>query len=286
MPTLLHLSDLHFGRPYLPKVGQAVLNAADELKPDIIVVSGDFTQRAREQEFRAAQEFLRDLPQVPLVVTPGNHDVPMLLSMRDLRRRFRLYRKYIRPELDFHLLHEDVAIVSLNSTPAVGSLMEGWISLHQLDYCREVFGSLPPETLRIVVAHHHLAPVPKLHGGSVMHLAERAIERFTELKVDLILGGHKHVAYVGNSLDFYPGIDREHGIIIVQSGTTTSRRGRAREREKNTFNLIQLDGLRFHIRHYMYFKEVGGFEISSEHVYPRSTARFVKTGVTLQALAD
>lgn len=286
MATLMHISDLHFGRPYMERVGQAVLRAAEEIKPDIVVASGDFTQRARDGEFRAAREFLEQLPRVPLIVTPGNHDVPMLVSGRDLFDRFRLYRQFIRPELDFHLRHEDVAIVSLNSTTPMGSLVEGWLSKRQLRYAQEVLTGLPPEILRIVVAHHHLAPVPKLHGGSVMHMAERAIEQFTALKVDLILGGHKHVAYVGNSLDFYPGINREHGIIIVQSGTTTSRRGRAREREKNTFNLIQSDAQRINIRHYMYFKEVDAFEISSEHVYPRAGARYVKAGITLQVLAE
>jgi hypothetical protein len=137
-----------------------------------------------------------------------------------------------------------------------------------------------------VVAHHNLAPVPQLHGGGVMHQAERAIEFFTDLKVALILGGHKHSAYIGNSLDFYPGKNRDHGIIIVQSGTTTSRRGRSREREKNTFNLIQNDAHRILIRHYMYFKEVGNFEIISEHIYPRVTAQYVRAGVTLQAFVD
>jgi hypothetical protein len=118
-----------------------------------------------------------------------------------------------------------------------------------------------------------------------MHFAERAIDQFTAMKVDLILGGHRHVGYIGNSLDFYAGKNREHGIIIAHSGTTTSRRGRAREREKNTFNLIQSDMHRIQIRHYMYFKEVDGFEISSEHLYPRADARFVKTGITLQTLS-
>jgi hypothetical protein len=104
---------------------------------------------------------------------------------------------------------------------------------------------------RIVVAHHHFAPAPDYEGGEVMPKAKRAIDAFADLGVEMVLGGHLHRAYIGNSLDLYPGADREHGIIIVQSGTTTSRRGRAREREKNTLNLIRVgeDRVRDHALH-------------------------------------
>jgi hypothetical protein len=73
--------------------------------------------------------------------------------------------------------------------------------------------------------------------------------------VDLILAGHLHRAYVGNSLDVYSGQDREHGIIIAQCGTSTSRRGRGLEQEKNTFNWIKLDNQTIQIEHFMYFSD-------------------------------
>jgi hypothetical protein len=78
-----------------------------------------------------------------------------------------------------------------------------------------------------------------------------------------------HRAYIGNSLDVYPGIDREHGIIIVQSGTSTSRRGRAREREKNSFNYLQIEEDIVRVTHYMHFEDAGGFEPVSRHIFPR-----------------
>ena len=74
-----------------------------------------------------------------------------------------------------------------------------------------------------------------------MRRARQALDRFTELGVDLILGGHLHRAYIGNSLDVYPSKDRTSGITIVQSGTTHLGRGQAREREKNSFNLISIE---------------------------------------------
>jgi hypothetical protein len=93
--------------------------------------------------------------------------------------------------------------------------------------------------------------------------------------VELVLGGHLHRAYIGNSLDLYPGRDREHGIIIVQSGTTTSRRGRVREREKNSLNLIRVGEDRVRVTHYMYFDELLGFGPISRHVFPRPGRRFL-----------
>src|SRR5690606_14767915 len=106
-------------------------------------------------------------------------------------------------------------------------------------------------------------------GAAAMPRARRALDAFTRMRVDLILGGHLHRAYIGNSLDVYPGIDREHGIVIVQSGTSTSRRGRAREREKNTFNVLKLDQRLIRVTHFMYFDAVGGFLPTSRHIFFR-----------------
>jgi hypothetical protein len=108
-----------------------------------------------------------------------------------------------------------------------------------------------------------------------MPRAKRAIDCFADLGVEMVLGGHLHRAYIGNSLDLYPGRDREHGIIIVQSGTTTSRRGRAREREKNSLNLIRVGEDRVRITHYMYFDELLGFAPVSRHLFPRPGRRFI-----------
>jgi hypothetical protein len=100
------------------------------------------------------------------------------------------------------------------------------------------------------------------------------MDAFEESGVEIVVGGHLHRAYVGNSLDVYPGKDRKHGIVIVQSGTTTSRRGRAREREKNSFNWIRITEDSIRITHYMYFDDAGGFAPFSRHIYPRANRRY------------
>jgi 3',5'-cyclic AMP phosphodiesterase CpdA len=285
MADILQISDLHFGSPYLPKIGEALLRSIEEVQPDILAISGDFTQHGAEEEFQAAREFLQILPRVPTVVTPGNHDVPSRLWLRDLFDPLRLYKEYIHPELNYTLRHEDAVIVSLNSNSNFGSWFNGSLSEKDLDYCETIFAGLPEDMLRVVMCHHHLAPAPKLNGGGVMRNAKRAIEFFSEHRVDLILGGHKHRSYIGNSMDFYAGTVRDHGIIIVQCGTSTSRRGRAREREKNTFNLIQSHPHSIHVHQYMYFKEVNGFEVIGKHFYPRAGAHYIRRDVEVQAFA-
>jgi len=267
--TLLHISDLHFGPMYHPEVGEAVQRFAARLEPDVVVASGDFTQRAREEQFREAREFLDRLPRVPRVVVPGNHDVPLYRWKERLFSPYTFYKKYISEELDTVLRVPGAVIVALNSTAPLRAVVNGRIHQWQLDLAREAFEGTPPEVQRIVVAHHHFAPPPDWEGADVMPQAKRALDAFTAMRVDLILGGHLHRAYVGNSLDVYSGADREHGITIVQSGTSTSRRGRAREREKNSFNVVRLKGRTIEVTHYMYFDVADDFVPVSRHAFFR-----------------
>jgi 3',5'-cyclic AMP phosphodiesterase CpdA len=267
--TLLHVSDLHFGPPYVAKVGEALQVFAQRLKPTAIVASGDFTQRARAEQFAEARAFLDRFPKVPTIVTPGNHDVPLHRYLERVFDPYRHYKEHITTELDSVTRIPGAVFVSLNSTAPLRAVTNGRIHQWQIDYARDAFADVPEETMRIVVAHHHFAPPPDWEGADVMPQAKRALDAFTQMKVDMILGGHLHRAYIGNSLDVYAGADREHGIIIVQSGTSTSRRGRAREREKNSLNVLRLDGKTIRVTHYMYFDDVEDFVPTSRHVFFR-----------------
>ena len=269
MLTILHVSDLHFGPPYRPEVGEALLAFAHELEPDAIVASGDFTQRARDEQFAAARAYLDRLPTVPTVTTPGNHDVPLYRVMERLFSPLELYQKHISEELDTVTVLPEAIIVSLNSTAPRRATVNGRIHRTQLEFAARAFDGAPPEKFRIIVAHHHFAPPPDFDRVAVMPKAKRALDAFTRMRVDMIMGGHLHRAYLGNSLDVYAGLDREHGIVIVQSGTSTSRRGRAREQEKNSFNVVRLDGRMIRVTHYMYFEIAEGFLPTSRHIFFR-----------------
>jgi len=268
---LLQISDLHFGPPYLEKVGEAAQRTAIAELPDAIIINGDLTQRATREQFHAAKQYMDRLPQVPQLVIPGNHDVPLYRMYERLFDPHRLYREIISEELNPVLKIEGAVIVGLDSTAPRTEISNGKIFKWQLDLCERVFRETPTGIARIVVAHHHFAPAPDhLHDTNMPH-AKRAIERFLNSGVDMILGGHLHRAYIGNSLDFYPGSHRDHGIIISQCGTTTSRRGRGREQEKNSLNRIEIAKGTITITHFMYFHESDAFEEVSRHSFRRGS---------------
>lgn len=276
--TVLHGSDLHFGKPHIPEMAEALLERAEEIGPDLVVLSGDFTQRAKVTEYRDAQAYLHRFAErtgVPLVVTPGNHDVPLYRVLERILTPFRNYREYIHPELDTVTRIPGLTVVALNSAAPRRAIVNGRILPKQLNFARAAFATAPPGDLRAVVAHHHLAPAPDYEGDSPLPRARMILDAFKGMGVQLVLGGHLHRAYIGNSLDVYPGADRERGIIIVQSGTTTSRRGRAREEAKNSFNVIRVCGERVQVIHYMHFQETGGFQPFSSHTFPRSPAHWL-----------
>ncbi len=275
MLTILHISDLHFGPPYMPKVGESLVRAAFELAPDLIVASGDFTQRAKREQFADARAFLDALPKAPRVVVPGNHDIPLYRVGERLLQPYALYYEYISPQLESVLETKGAVFVALNTTDPLRRITNGRIHRRQVEFCEESFAAVDPHKARIVVAHHHFAPAPDYDNQhDVMDGARAALERFSQMGVDMILGGHLHRAYIGNSLDVHPGPDRASGIIIAQCGTSTSQRGRAREREKNSFNLIKLGEDVIRITHYMHFAALDGFAPVSRHIFPRRARQY------------
>jgi 3',5'-cyclic AMP phosphodiesterase CpdA len=277
LPTILHLSDLHFGRPFLPEVAAAAQSYARKLSPDVVVVSGDLTQRARAEQFQAAAEYLNGLG-APVVVTPGNHDVPFYRLWDRFLMPYKHYRRHIAPELNSLTELAGMAIVSLNSSRRF-TLTNGRIRRSQLDFATRAFEGATESAVRVVVTHHHLAPAPDFIGGTVMPYARRAMERFTQLNVDLILAGHMHRSYIGSSLDFFPGELHRRGIVIVQCGTTTSRRGRGRERFKNTLNVIRIEAGIIRVAHHAWFGELSRFMPISEHVFPLGARQHFDFGV-------
>lgn len=275
MMRLLHVSDLHFGEPYLPEVGEAVLRIAPTLNVDAVVVSGDLTQRAKVSEFADAKAFLEKLPAAPQIIVPGNHDVPLYRVAERWRDPHGNYRRVIQDELNQVHTFEHGVFAAVDSTAPRQSIVNGRIHPGQLEFCEQAFQGEPPDKPRVVVAHHHFAPAPDYEYDQVMPQSKRAINRFVDMEVDVIMGGHLHRAYIGNTLDIYAGRHRERGIIIVQCGTTTSRRGRGREREKNSFNLVELGYQMVKVTHYMYFSETGDFAPVSRHELPRPGRPFV-----------
>ena len=96
MARLLHLSDLHFGA-HDPVVVEGLERQIDEETPDLVVISGDFTQRARTEQFEEACKFLERLREAghDVLAVPGNHDVPLYDVLRRFLSPLTRYKRFI-----------------------------------------------------------------------------------------------------------------------------------------------------------------------------------------------
>lgn len=265
MGELLHISDVHFGPPHLPRLAQGVLDLVDEAPPDAVVLSGDLTQRAKPEQFRQAREFVDAIP-VPTVVVPGNHDVPLYRLWERIFAPFHAYKTHFSDELEPVHRTDDLLVVGIN-TAFNWTLKDGRMSLDRLLEVGEIFDAVPETVFKVVVAHHHLIPPPNFGTQRVLANAFEAIDLFSQVGVDLILSGHLHQAFIGNSEEFYP--KGRPPVVILHSGTTTSSRGRAGEREKNTCNRIRYNATTLEVSHCRWESARERFVEISHHRYPR-----------------
>jgi 3',5'-cyclic AMP phosphodiesterase CpdA len=265
MVRLFHVSDVHFGPKHLPELAVAVRDFVAERRPDLVVVSGDLTQRAKPHQFRAARAWVDSLA-APAITVPGNHDVPLYRVWERIFDPLGAYRRHFSPELEPVHRRDGLLVVGVNTAHA-WTLKDGLIRLRRLEKLGRLFAAVPETVVKVVVAHHHLIPPPTFGTQSVLRNAFEAIDVFSSAGVDLILSGHLHQAYIGNSEEFYP--KGRPGIVILHSGTTTSSRGRGWEREKNTCNWIEIDDRSLAVTHLAWDRAARRFSERSRHWYPR-----------------
>jgi 3',5'-cyclic AMP phosphodiesterase CpdA len=277
--TILHISDVHFGPPHLPRVSKGVLEFIERHRPSLVVLSGDLTQRAKPEQFQEARTFVDSIP-VPTIVVPGNHDVPLYRVWERAFHPFGCYRKHFSEELEPTFRDDELLIVGINT--AFGwTIKEGRIKLGRLLEVARIFEEAPADLFKIVIAHHHLIPPPNFGSQRVLGNAYEAIDLFSGVGVDLILSGHLHQTYIGNSEEFYPKKGRPP-VVVLHSGTTTSRRGRGAEREKNSCNWIRIDARSMVVSHYRWHDSLERFAEHSRHWYPRQEV----TPYTLEGLQE
>lgn len=270
--TILHASDLHFGKPHRPRVAEALLDFAREEGPAAIVVSGDLTQRAKVREYRAARDFLAGLAPTPVVVTVGNHDVPLYRVWERLLVPYRNYRAHIAPRLDT-VLDLDGAegrpglrFVALNSSAPRSAIVNGRLSDRQLDFADAAFAETPSAATRVLVVHHNLVrtddddPVPPLPRAS--HILRRA----SDWRVDLVLAGHIHQACLATGGGEAGGA--RHGIPVVIAGTASSSRGRGPEAGRNSVNLVRVGQSEIDVTVYVYSDRAGRFLPDRSRSFP------------------
>lgn len=271
MRTLIHISDLHFGRtdPALEEKLKAMILAR---KPDLIIVSGDLTQRATRKQFLEAELFFSSLP-FPLLVVPGNHDVPLYSFWKRFSFPYKNFKRYISDDLEPEYLDDEMAVVGIN-TVRILRMVEGSVSQLQTKRVHNMFDHVGKEVFRIVVSHHPFN-IPKGHYKPPMAKVKKFWHSIDEVaKVDLFLSGHLHDTFIHREDPVYKVANK--GSLIVQAGTAISTR---RRKEGNVFNVITLDYPNISIERYM--TENGNFDFSLI-----KTDKFVKTSEGWQRIKE
>lgn len=260
MRTLAHLSDLHFGRVDYT-VRDAVIATVTSLNPDVVVVSGDLTQRARSHQFQEARQFLDALPQ-PQIVVPGNHDVPLYNFLARFGRPLDKYRRYITADMQPFYADDEVAIVGINTARSL-TTKYGRINETQIAGAREKLCAYDRQVTKIVVTHHPF-DLPANHDeGELLGRSQMAMIALAECGADILLAGHLHIGHTGHTAVRYKIAG--HSALVVSAGTATSTRHRG---EANSFNVIRINHPHIQVERLVWQPEAGAFApASAENFY-------------------
>lgn len=255
MRTIVHLSDLHFGRVD-HTVRDAVVTTVISLKPDLVVVSGDLTQRARTAQFQEARQFLDALPQ-PQIVVPGNHDVPLYNVFSRFGRPLDKYRRYITDDMQPFYADDEIAVIGINTARSL-TTKYGRINERQIAGVREKLCAYQDNVTKIVVTHHPF-DLPENHDeADLLGRSKLAMVALAECGADVLLAGHLHIGHTGHTAMRYRIAG--HSALVVSAGTATSTRHRG---EANSFNVVRINHPHIQIERLVWQANANAFAPSS-----------------------
>jgi len=260
MRVIAHLSDLHFGK-IDPELLEPLRRQLFELKPDLVVVSGDLTQRAKPGQFREARAYLDTLPK-PQIVVPGNHDVPLYNVFQRFLMPLRKYKKFISTELEPSFIDDEIAVVGVNTARSL-VFKGGRINEEQVAQVKQKLCDVPDRVTKIIVTHHPFdMPDHWEDQHQVVGRAGMAMKALAKCGADVYVSGHMHKAHSGEpSTPFDLG---GFNALMVAAGTATSTRGRG---EQNSFNTLRIEGDRIVVEHYEWDEKAKGFDLEKSENY-------------------
>ncbi len=218
MSILLQISDTHFGTEQLPVV-EALVHLSHQQRPHLVVLSGDITQRAREDQFRRARAFI-DRLDVEVLAIPGNHDIPLFDPWARLRHPYAHHCAGFGEVLEPEYSSPEVLVVGVNTTRWYRH-KNGEVSGQQIDRVAQRLIQASPTQLRVVVVHQPIAVAHAADTHDLLRGHVGAIPRWASAGADLVMGGHIHLPYVMA----LPNDARP--MWAVQAGTAVSSRVRA-----------------------------------------------------------
>jgi 3',5'-cyclic AMP phosphodiesterase CpdA len=271
--SVFHCSDLHFGHPAVPEQYEAIESLIQESRFDVVVISGDLTQRARAGEFQRARAFIKHAEGVSrVIVVPGNHDVAWWLSpfrVGDDQKLLYKYRKYIAEDIEPALRVPGATFVGLNTCHGViretltwnlrDLAIIGYLRRDQLDRAAAELAKAPAGDARIIVMHHNpvKGELSQRHG---LRNTNQILGAFAEMGVDLVCCGHDHqeaVHYIEHT---------KKGTIISTAGTISNR---ARGGRPGSLNSIRISTQDIDVHTLVWSQQPRKFGPGPHRLFPR-----------------
>ena len=233
MSVVFHVSDTHFGSAS-PAVAEACVALAARLTPDVLVFSGDITQRARKGEFDAARAWVERMAIPARVVVPGNHDIPLFNLAARVLAPYGGYTRVFGADLEPEHVSSDLMVLGVNTTRP-SRHTAGEVSPSQVERVNRRLRAATASQLRVVVTHQPVHVIRESDVTNRLLGAEGAIRAWASAGVDLILGGHIHLPYIRPLSERFGDLARP--VWCVQAGTAVSTR--IRSNHANSVNVIR-----------------------------------------------
>ena len=271
MRVIVHLSDIHFGRIESTTV-EALREAIGRIRPHLLAVSGDLTQRARRTEFAQARHFLDTLPFQRLVV-PGNHDVPLYNVFRRFVTPLARYTQAITADLNPLYRDDEMIAVGVN-TARSWTWGEGRINESQAEAVADQLWSAPEALIRIVVTHHPFDLPEGVKETRLLGRAAMAMEKLSRAGADLFLAGHLHISHIGHTAERYTIAG--HSALVVQAGTVSTRsRG-----EQPSFNVLRIERPRISVERLVWDPDHRAFAATTASHFVHTDGGWLAADVT------
>lgn len=268
MRTIVHLSDIHFGRVHLNLVEPLILSV-NQIKPDLVAVSGDLTQRARTYQFKEARVFLDSLPK-PQIVVPGNHDVPLHNLFTRFFQPLVKYRRFITEDLEPFYADNEIGVVGINTARSF-TFKAGRVNQAQVEAVRQKLCPLPAKVIKAIVTHHPF-DLPDGHDeGDLVGRSRMAMEVLANCGADLFLAGHLHISHTGHTAKRYN--IKGHSALVISAGTAASSRNRG---EANSFNVIRVEHPQIVVERLRWQPDVGQFAVATTETFQHSSDGWVR----------
>jgi 3',5'-cyclic AMP phosphodiesterase CpdA len=272
MRTVIHLSDLHFGRTD-PLLIEPLISVIKSTQPHLIAISGDLTQRARTEEFAEARQFMEKLP-FPVLVVPGNHDIPLHNLLARFARPFCKYRRYISDDLAPFFADSEIAVAGVNTARSLTGKY-GRINRAQVAALSERFRPFSKGVTKVLVTHHPFDLPPGYEDRfQLVRRAAMAMKSLAKSGVDLLLAGHLHLTHTALTATRYRITG--YSALVVQAGTAISTRGRG---ETNSFNILRIEPGKIAVERVFWNPDLREFRVAV-------TATFIRTDTGWQQRED